>query len=246
MESCNIFKKWIWLAVYEELNEKQRVSLENHIQNCADCLLDFEEAKQTKDILDKKIVLKATTSLMEQNRSELHQRLLLATQPIQKSKWFLYVWHFVTLDFSPPLRFASVMAMMVVGIFIGSLLFKGKVAEIALNNQQFSFLSDLNVAGVESINYDPATHQVSMKLNTMKQVTIQGDMDNSEIKHLLASTLLTEERPNIRLKTVGALSQTKSFDQQIINTLIEVLEKDENPGIRLKAIKLLTTMPFQN
>ena len=244
MKQCKKYRQWIWPAVYDELKEREKKLLDEHIEGCADCLLDFEEAKQTKNLLDKKIQLKPTASLMEESRTELHQRLLLATQPGYKTKWIKKMWQFISLDFSPALRFSTVLAMLLIGILIGKWMFINKVSEKDFNEQQFSLLSNLNIAGVESINYDPMTHQVSMKLNTMKQLTIQGDMDTPEIKHLLAQTLMTEERPNIRLKTVGALSMTKSFDQQVIKALIEVLENDENPGIRLKAIKLLTTIPF--
>ena len=243
MKQCKKYRQWIWLAVYDELKEREKKLLDEHIKACADCLLDFEEAKQTKNLLDKKIQLKPTASLMEESRTELHQRLLLATELRYKTKLIKKIWGFISLDFSPALRFSTALAMLLIGILIGKWMFINKVSEKDFNEQQSSLLSNLNIAGVESINYDPMTHQVSMKLNTMKQLTIQGDMDTPEIKHLLAQTLMSE-RPNIRLKTVGALSMTKSFDQQVIKALIEVLENDENPGIRLKTIKLLTTIPF--
>ena len=124
------------------------------------------------------------------------------------------------------------------------MVYKAKTLEEDFTKQQFSSLSETNITGVESIDYDPETRQVFMKLNTMKQLTVQGDMERPEIKQLLAQTLISEKRPNIRLKTVGALALSKSYDNQVINALSKVLEKDENPGIRLKAIRLLTKMPI--
>jgi len=243
MKQCKKYQQWIWLNVYDELNEVEKKLLDEHIQVCAECLLDFEEAKQTKALLDKKIQRQPTALLLKENRAELHQRLLLATQPKLKSAWIKKIWQFVSLDFSPTLRFSTALAMLLIGILIGNM-FVSKITQKDFSDQALPFLPNLNVTGVESINYDQETNQVSMKLHTMKQLTIQGDMDSPEIKHLLANSLLNEERPNIRLKTVAALSMTKSFDQQVVKALIEVLENDENPGIRLKAIKLLTTIPF--
>jgi len=73
---------------------------------------------------------------------------------------------------------------------------------------------------------------------------IQGDVEKPEIQELLAQTLLNEDRPNIRLKTVRALQNTHKIDDNVISALSEVIDKEENPGIRLKAVKLLTSIPI--
>jgi len=244
MKQCEKYRKWMWLKLYDELNEDQNAELVAHLNNCPDCVIDLEEINETKILLDKKIQLKPTVSFLEQNRTELHQRLLLATQPKYRSNWKKKIWEIVSLDFSPALRFSTAVAMLLIGFLGGSLVYKAKTLEEDFTKQQFSSLSETNITGVESIDYDPETRQVSMKLNTMKQLTVQGDMERPEIKQLLAQTLISEKRPNIRLKTVGALALSKSYDNQVINALSKVLEKDENPGIRLKAIRLLTKMPI--
>jgi len=244
MKQCEKYRKWVWLKLYDELNEDQNAELVAHLNNCPDCVIDLEEINETKILLDKKIQLKPTVSFLEQNRTELHQRLLLATQPKYRSNWKKKIWEIVSLDFSPALRFSTAVAMLLIGFLGGSLVYKAKTLEEDFTKQQFSSLSETNITGVESIDYDPETRQVSMKLNTMKQLTVQGDMERPEIKQLLAQTLISEKRPNIRLKTVGALALSKSYDNQVINALSKVLEKDENPGIRLKAIRLLTKMPI--
>ena len=244
MKQCEKYRQWMWLKLYNELNENQKGELTNHLHGCPDCVLDLEEINQTKILLDKKIQLKPTASFLDQNRTELHQRLLLATQSKYRSSWKKKMWAILSLEFSPVLRFSTAVAMLLIGILFGNLLFKAETVEEDLIQQQFSLLSETNVTGVESINYDPVTRQVVMKLNTMKQLIIQGDMERPEMKQLLVHTLTSEERPNIRLKTVGALALTQSHDNEVIDALIEVLEKDENPGIRLKAIRLLTRIPI--
>jgi hypothetical protein len=246
MKQCEKYRQLMWLKHYDELNKDQESELKNHLHDCPDCVLDLEEISQTKMLLDKKIQLKPTASFLDQNRTELHQRLLLATQSKYRSSWQKKMWAILSLEFSPVLRFSTAVAMLLIGLLFGNLLFKAETVEEDFAQQQFSVLSETNVTGVESINYDPDTRQVVMKLNTMKQLIIQGDMERPEMKQLLVQTLINEERPNIRLKTVGALSLTKSYDQQIINALVEVLENDENPGIRLKAVRLLKQIPINS
>lgn len=243
MNQCEKYRQLMWLQLYDELNENQKSELNDHLQGCPDCVLNLEEINESKILLDTKIQLKPTASFLEQNRTELHQRLLLATQHKYRINWKKKMWEMLSLNFSPALRFSTAVAMLLIGILFGNLLFKAEPLEEDLARQQFPPLSETNIASVESIDYNPDTRQVVMKLNTTKQLTVQGDMERPEIKQLLARTLISEERPNIRLKTVGALSLTRSYDEHVINALVEVLENDENPGIRLKAIRLLTDTP---
>ncbi len=246
MKQCEKYYQWMWLQLYDELNQEQKAELTAHLQKCQDCVLDLEEINETKILLDKKIQLKSTASFLEQNRTELRQRLLLATQPKYSSNWKKKMWEILSLDFPPVLRFSTAVAMLLIGFLIGSWLFKTQTMQKDFHDQTFPLLSETNIAGIESIDYDPQSRQVFLILNTMKQLTVQGDMERPEIKKLLAQTLISEKRPNIRLKTVGALSMTKSYDKHVINALAEVLEKDENPGIRLKAIRLLTDMTINS
>jgi len=246
MKKCEKYRQWMWLKIYNELTENQKHELTAHLKECSDCALDLEEINETKTVLDKKIQLKPTAAFLEQSRTELHQRLLLATQPKYRSNWQKKLWEIISLDFSPALRFSTAVAMLLIGFLAGNWVFKTATVQPDFFDKQFQLLPETKIAGVESIDYDPDSRQVLMKLNMLKQFTIQGDMEKPEIKQLLARTLVSEERPNIRLKTVGALSMTKSYDEEVINALAEVSKNDDNPGIRLKAIRLLTDMPINS
>ena len=244
MEKCQQFRQWIWLAVYNELPVDQQKTLEEHLKDCPECLLDYEEAMKTIKLFDQKVQLEPTDVQLEANRVELHQRLLLMTQPGFREKWMAKLWQIISLDFAPALRFATAAAILIVGIFLGKIFFSQDTLKLASGQQPSPALFGSNISNIESIQYDPATRQVSITMNTVNDVTIQGDLEKPEIQQVLAQTLMTDERPDIRLKTVRALQNTKIFDEKIIFALKEVVDKEENPGIRLKAVKLLTSIPI--
>ena len=81
MEKCQQIRKWIWLTVYNELPVNQQKILEEHIKDCPECQLDYEEAMKTINLFDQKVQLEPTDVQLKTNRAELHQRLLLITQP---------------------------------------------------------------------------------------------------------------------------------------------------------------------
>jgi len=142
------------------------------------------------------------------------------------------------------LRLATATALLIIGVFLGNFIFKSNGSGLEFNQRQIAELEKGNISNIESIQYDPSTRQVSIKLNTINDMMIQGDVEKPEIQELLAQTLLNEDRPNIRLKTVRALQNTHKIDDNVISALSEVIDKEENPGIRLKAVKLLTSIPI--
>lgn len=246
MKNCKQFRSWIWLDVYNELPVEYKKTLDEHIQTCSECQLDFEEANNTKKLLDHKIQLTPTDIELKSSRAELHQRLLLMTQPRYEKKWTTKLWQIISLDFSPVLRLATAVALLVIGLFAGRAFYSPSESGFEFNQRQLSDVITSNVSNIESIEYNPSTRQVSIKMNTLNDVTIQGDVEKPEIQQLLAQTLVSEERPNIRLKTVRALEKTRTLDTNVITALSELIDKEENPGIRLKVVKLLTSVPISS
>ena len=244
MKKCENIQVLIWQAVYDELPSDQQQLLENHLQSCSECQLEYEETVNTKKLLMEKIQITPTDVQLQSSRAELHQRLLLLSQPRLQRNWFSKFWEIISLDFAPSWRFATAVALLFLGILIGNFYSRTGSKEYYSYQQQISDLLESNISNIESIQYDPGTRQISIELNTLKDVTIRGDIEKPEIQQLLAHSIVNEERPNIRLKTVRALEQTKSLNDNSIRALSELIDKEENTGIRLKAVKLLASIPI--
>ena len=244
MKKCKQFRRWIWLELYDELQPDQKKQLTEHLKECVDCRLDFQEAEQTVKLMDQKIRLEPTELELEENQAELHQQIMLIKQYELNNKWREKLWQIVSLDFAPRFRLAAALAIFVIGMFMGRLLLTPPNSSIRGNQLKLTDINGSNFAGVELVQYNPKTKEVSIKLNTINENVINGSLERPEIQQILAKTLVSDERPNVRLKTVSTLSFIKSFDRQVVDALVEVLESDKNPGVRLKAAKLLNTIPL--
>ena len=242
MRECKKIKELIWLFIYNEITQQEKEELEKHLLECAECQLDFEESNKAYHQFDYKLRMAPTEFQIEKSRAELHQHLIFYKQNKLKYRWIDKIWNIVSLEFMPSVRFAAVVLVFIIGLFAGKYIYGDKL--ILKNNVPFS-ISDLNenqISQIESINFNPETQQIALELNYNKGISVQGNLDKPEIQRILAKTLINDDRPNMRLKTVRALTKTKTLNEQLLDALIILIYKDENPGIRLKAMKILTSL----
>jgi|GEM_PF-3591118 len=245
MRTCEYYQNMIVLAAYyDELSKREFNELKTHLEACSKCQLEWQAVQQTVKLLNGKVQLQPTSQELEKSRQELHQRLLLLTQPRLKIDWGYHFKRLLTLDFSPALRLSTAAAMLIIGLLVGRFVFQAQPTGISDGAALSKSLAGENFIGVEAIHYNPVNRQVFMDVTMMQRASFSGAPENPEIQQLLAKTLLHEEQPNIRLKTVGALTDSRSFGKRLIEALVEVLEKDENTGIRLKTMKLLNSLPI--
>lgn len=240
---CNKFKEMIWLEIYGELSDENHVLLENHLASCIDCKLEYEETMNAKQILDKKVQLEPHENLVKEMRNELHQRLVLMKKPQLKSTWTGRLWQIASLDFPPAIRMGTAFALLVLGLLIGRQ-FIPRLEQDTTFSSQATESYDSRLAGMETIEYNPKTNNVELTFRKMEDVTVEGNLNEPAIQKLMANALVSDERPNIRLRTVKALENSQSFGKEILDALVEIIEQDDNPGIRLRALKVLTAVPI--
>lgn len=243
MKSCNEFQKMIWLDIYGELSDEQKNKLTDHLKSCVECQLDYEESLKAYQLFDKKTQQEPNENLMKELRNELHHRLNILKKPNTKTSWPERFWHIITLDFAPVARLGTALALLIIGMAVGSRFFQSTYRTQAVISKKAD-VTDSWVAGMESIQYNPRTKKVEIKLNTIQDITVEGNLNKPEIQKLLAQVLIADERPNIRLRTVRALENTQYFGRDILDALVEIIEEEENPGIRLRALKVLTAVPI--
>ncbi|MFZ5515412.1 MAG: zf-HC2 domain-containing protein [Candidatus Zhuqueibacterota bacterium] len=242
MKSCKHFRNMIWLRIYGELSEQENAELAEHIAQCTSCQLDYEEALSMNKVLDKKIQYAPDENVLKELRNDLHLRLLSVRKPNRQIAWTERLWRIISLDFSPFIRMGTAVALVIVGMFIGSKYFQMKGGSPdAL--KKVSDNSIPKVTGVEFIDFNPATHQIEITFNTMQDVTVEGDLNTPEIQKILAQMLMADNRPNFKLRTVRALESSARLENDVLQALATLVETDENPGIRLKAMKVLTAAP---
>lgn len=103
---------------------------------------------------------------------------------------------------------------------------------------------DIHSADVAGISVLPSDEQgiprVQLQLKSQQPVTVEGTVDDDEVKAALLSVLSGGERfcPDIRLDAVECL-RGHGNDPEIRSALCRAVRKDRNAAVRLKAIEAL-------
>jgi hypothetical protein len=104
---------------------------------------------------------------------------------------------------------------------------------------------DLHKAEVAGINVVPAGDgndlpQVQLQLRTQEPVTVQGTVDDDNVKRVLLYILRNNQRfdPGVRLDAVDLLRQ-RSADPAVLAALCQALKTDADASVRLKALDAL-------
>jgi HEAT repeats len=103
---------------------------------------------------------------------------------------------------------------------------------------------DLHTADVAGINVFPSggnePPQVELQMKTQRPVTVQGTVDNGDVKSVLLRILRNNQRfdPDVRLSAVDLL-RARSNDSEVRSVLCDAVRTDRNAAVRLKALEAL-------
>jgi len=103
---------------------------------------------------------------------------------------------------------------------------------------------DLHSAEVAGINVFPAnaneSPQVEVQLRAQQPVTLQGTVDDGNVKRVLLDVLRNNEKfdPDVRLSAVELL-RTRTNDPEVRSVLCHAVHTDHNAAVRLKALEAL-------
>lgn len=103
---------------------------------------------------------------------------------------------------------------------------------------------DLHTAEVAGINVFPAnaneSPQVEVQLRAQQPVTLQGTVDNDDVKRVLLDVLRNNQKfdPDVRLSAVELL-RTRTNDSEVRSVLCHAVHTDHNAAVRLKALEAL-------
>jgi len=103
---------------------------------------------------------------------------------------------------------------------------------------------DLHTADLAGINVLPGGSneppEVELQLKARQPVTLQGTVDNSEVKRVLLYILRNNQRfdPDVRLSAVDLL-RARNNDADVRSALCHAVHTDHNTAVRLKALEAL-------
>lgn len=103
---------------------------------------------------------------------------------------------------------------------------------------------DLHTADVSGINVIPAgtgePPQIELQLNAQRPMTVQGTVDNIDVKRVLMYVLNNSSRfdPDVRINAVDVL-RSRTNDPEVRSVLCHAAHTDGNTAVRLKALEAL-------
>jgi hypothetical protein len=237
----NECKELIPFYLYEELNSEIKRRFEDHIKSCKDCSNELESYKKlfavisedSKSSVDPKLFLEARLELRGALRSQQNKSFL-------KDNIKDYISSFI---YRPIGLAVSGFSLLLVGLFIGYLIFNSSVIE---QIEPDSAKPDpIRIQNINFIDSDPTDGEVEFTFEAIKSGRIKGKVNDTELQKILTYAVLNEQNPGTRLNSINVINanQTQKSDDEIKSTLIAVAKFDNNPGVRREALKSLNELP---
>lgn len=218
----------VWRYLYGDLNPAEMAAFQAELEadpdlrtllqaeQCFDRLLPLGSGPQPPEALlqESRLLLRAA---LRREKASLLERL---------RNWFERL--------PAPLSWSAGVAMaLLVGFFAGRSGPASPSSLVGLLKPE-----DLEVVGLRVAHFEPATGQVSLVLDAVSQVQVDGTLADGAVQTALATALQGDLEPGTRLQAMDLL-RNQGGSTRIREALIHTLLHDDNPGVRLKAIEAL-------
>lgn len=241
-------KKMLILSLYGELSEGEQFLLKEHLQGCGQCRQELADLEQFHAFLGRDEGLEPPEELLFAARHTLWRSLDSSPAP-GRPGWAgrLAGWLRPSSSpgASPSLWLAPALsgaAMLAIGLLVGYWAFSGGAA----SDGSFQSLDDSGIANVRFLDSDPANREVDLVYDQVQPVRLKGNLDDQEVRRILAYAAVHERNPGIRLRAVNELGENMQTlpNGLIKQTLMLSLQTDKNDGVRRRALEALQSLPF--
>ncbi len=249
---CDAAQQQLVLQIYGELDDDLAIGLERHLAECDTCQQFQESVLGLNEHLALLPVQEPSPNLLAACRVRLDEALE-AESPHglgTRLRANLFRW-FGFLESAPAL------AVLLVGVgFIGGdFTFRYRLAH-ATHLPSPILITDTQkgtIANVSGIVQTPHSDLVQVKYNRVVPETMEGSLDDPQIRHLLLVGMRSNDAETVRTDSVALLSTgclqghacgSADDSAELRNALLERLRADKDAGVRLKALEGLE--PFVN
>jgi hypothetical protein len=243
---CKENQDRIVLFLYEELTDREKTDLENHLQECAACNDLFEQQKSFHAALAEDAgPWNVPSDLLVESRRALANELdRIERKPWNRGWWRLPAFSFVVT----PMRLLEWTTLVAVGLAAGVYLNSSSRTDssspptIAAGPGGSGSGSE-SVSNLRIVNSDASTGNVELVGDMVRPMHFQGNIMDESVQQLLVGAMRDGMNPSSRLSAVELLSRQPD-SRQVKEALIRALIEDDNLGVRLKALQILK--PFAN
>ncbi len=244
---CDAAQESIVLLHYGELDEQLALSLEDHLRNCRICQQELASTVSLLEVADALPMLDPSPNLLTQSRMQLDEALdaLGRRSPLDQLRGSLYRW-MGTLQSAPAL------ATLLVGLgFLSGTFLNRYQAAQAPKIPGPVVLSDPThgvIANVSGIVQTPNSELVQVKYNRVVPESVEGSLDDPQIRQLLMIGMKAGTNTDVRTDSVALLASecraghrcSDDATEDAANlrgALMVSLRYDKDTSVRLKAIE---------
>lgn len=242
---CEQAQENIALAAWGELPDGMKEQLEQHLANCPSCRDELEAVQGLVKAMSLTPAEEPSANMMARARMKLEDAL----DALPRESWLVRMSQRFTLGMSR-LRSAPVMVstLLMLGVAAGA--YGGyrigarvhdatQTALIMKAAQQDA--GPAKIANVSSIEQVPNSNDVVVNYNRLVPDSIEGSLNDPQIRQLLLLGVRNPATPTVRDDSVGLLAdQCRSgnmcSDQPVRNALMLAMLYDKSPAVRMKAL----------
>ncbi len=242
--NCQDFSQNLALYDYAELRGDERAALEEHVAGCEQCRRALQQSRRLAELLsqqDRAELAGPLPSLLV----EFRQRLEVALDR-EQTGWrsLLRAW-LPPVAAAHPARAMTAVTLVALGFSLGwllrprtetSTLTPAPVTNASPAQMAVGDLGNARINSISQVAPDPETGDVKITLNAERRVTMEGSLDNPNIRQVMLYALKSYDNPGIRLDTLNALRKG-GMDPTLRDASLYLLEHDPNAGIRLQALQ---------
>jgi hypothetical protein len=241
---CDKAQQNIVLVTYGELPDEQMASLEEHLAECEACNRELKALLAMHEALAYQPMVEPSPNLLAQSRMQLDEAL--DTIPphgfLTRLRSNLYAW-LGHVQSAP----ALITLLIGVGFLAGNFTYRYQVAHqprvpspIVLSNS-----TNGSIADVTGIVQTPNSEVVQVTYNRVLPETVQGSLDDPQIRALLLIGTKAAANNGVRSNSVELLANECRIGHQCVggpdgnvrNGLLVSLRYDKNPSVRLAALE---------
>lgn len=242
---CDMAHESITLAVYGELADEQSHQLEQHLAGCEGCRSELEGAEALFKAMALHPVEEPSANLVARARVRLEETL----DTLPRGSWLLRVAQQFSNGFyrlrSAPVAVSALTVMALTsggygGYRVGAHSHDAAQASLILQTAEANG-GTARIANVSSIMQDPNSSTVEVQYNRLVPDSIQGSLNDPQIRQLLLLGAQNRVNSDVRDNSVGLLADEcqagrECSDGPVRNALMVALLYDKSPNVRLKAL----------
>jgi hypothetical protein len=248
---CETAQQNMIFAGYGELHDEQIDGLEEHLASCENCRAELESLRSLQESLALNPMVEPSPNLLAQSRMRLDDELdLMPAHGFLTHLRGLFFGSLANIRSSPALT----VLLVGVGFFAGyfTLGYQNRHAPKQLVVTRLTNEANSTIANVSGIVQTPDSEIVQVSYNRIVPETIQGSLDQPEIRRLLMKGSMDATTNGVRESSVSLLAHECRVGHRCVagpvgpdgedgegirTSLLVSLRYDKNPVDRMAALQ---------